>query len=103
MSSASEIYDALARIECSDFEEFVVRYLRETDTDLRGLISTGKNSKNKPIPCPVDAMLYIAASPPRCVAVAITTEMRIYRIVHIEKVALHYSVTSSLAPFGSKA
>ena len=76
MSSANELYDALARIECSDFEELVVRYLRETYSDLRGLISTGKNSKNKPIPCPVDAMLYIAGSPPRCVAVAITTEMR---------------------------
>jgi hypothetical protein len=65
--------DVLQAIGDSDFEVLVAAYLRRADDSLRGLISTGINEDGKPIPCPVDNILYIPGNPPKYVIVHSTT------------------------------
>lgn len=67
---------ALQTIGASEFETVVTYFLRRRDSQLAGLITTGVNEEGKPIPCPVDGILYIPGDQPRCVAVASTTMSR---------------------------
>lgn len=66
----------LQAIGDSEFETLVAHYLRRRDRRLVGLIVTGINEEGKPIPCPVDGILYVPGDPPQCITVATTTMAR---------------------------
>jgi hypothetical protein len=67
---------ALQNIPDATFELLGAFYLRHRDPQLAGLISTGTNEAGKPIPCPVDGILYVPGNPPRNVKAAYTTTKR---------------------------
>lgn len=75
MSPPLDTSYALERIDVGDFESLAAGYLSRTVPGLSGLISTGTNSVGKPIPCPIDGVLFVHGTPPRAVAAAATTTL----------------------------
>ncbi len=69
----TETLQRLQGIGDSDFEKLVAYYLRQHEPLLTDLIATGINEDAKPIPCPIDGIVYVPGDPPTCVAVAYTT------------------------------
>ncbi len=70
---------ALAAIDDGDFEKLVLRYIADNHPELSGMAMMGLNEDGKPIPCPVDGVNFIPASPsspPVVVFVASTTTAR---------------------------